>query len=211
MKKLPFDLSVYLVTEETLAVEDMTNIIVEAVAGGVTAVQLREKQASSLTFYQKASLLKQVLHELSIPLIINDRVDVALAVGADGIHVGQDDLPLPIIKDLVPDDMIVGVSVSTLEEALKAEQNGADYIGVGSIFPTNTKRDATLMIEGELEKICRSVSIPCIAIGGITADNIHTLSKSGISGAAVVSAIIQAKNPRDAAKILSNSIQSFTN
>ncbi|MGE7602137.1 thiamine phosphate synthase [Peribacillus sp. NPDC097675] len=211
MKKLPFDLSVYLVTEETLDFGDMTNKIVEAVAGGATAVQLREKKASSLTFYRKASQLKQILNDLSIPLIINDRVDVALAVGADGIHVGQDDLPLPIIKALVPEDMIIGVSVSTLEEALEAERNGADYIGVGSIFPTNTKRDATIMTEGELEKICSNVSIPSVAIGGITADNIHTLSESGISGVAVVSAIIQAKNPHDAAKFIANAVQSFTN
>lgn len=211
MKKVPFDLSLYLVTEESLAVEDMTTIITEAVSGGVTAVQLREKQASSLTFYQKASLLKGVLDELSIPLIINDRVDIALAVGADGIHVGQDDLPLPIIKTLVPDNMIIGVSVSTLEEALEAENNGADYIGVGSVFPTKTKQDATALKKGELKRICHSTSIPAVAIGGITADNINRLSKSGIAGAAVVSAITQAKNPMDVATHLSYTIKRFTN
>lgn len=210
MKKSLFDLSLYLVTEESLPVDTLTKIIGEAVSGGVTAVQLREKQASSLIFYQKAARLKKLLNELSIPLIINDRVDVALAVEADGIHVGQDDFPLPIIKQLVPEKMIIGVSVSTLEEALEAEQNGADYIGVGSIFPTNTKQDATLMKQGELERICHNVSIPVIAIGGITADNISMLSKSGISGAAIVSAITQAKSPKDAAIHLSTSIRSFT-
>lgn len=147
--------------------------------------------------------------ELSIPLIINDRVDIALAVEADGIHIGQDDLPLPVIKQMVPDDMIVGVSVSTLEEALEAEQNGADYIGVGSVFPTKTKQDATLMAIEDLEEICRSVSIPAVAIGGITADNISSLSDSGLSGTAVVSAIMNADSPKIASELLLKIIKDF--
>ncbi|MFE5427766.1 thiamine phosphate synthase [Peribacillus simplex] len=209
MKKSQIDLSLYLVTEESLALEELARIIAESVSGGVSIVQLREKNNSSLSFYKKASALKQLLNELSIPLIINDRVDIALAVAADGIHIGQDDLPLPVVKQMVPEDMIVGVSVSTLEEALEAERNGADYIGVGSVFPTKTKQDATLMAIGDLEKICRSVSIPAVAIGGITADNISTLSDSGLSGTAVVSAIMNADSPKRASESLLKIIKDF--
>ncbi|MEF2095203.1 thiamine phosphate synthase [Bacillus sp. CFBP9009] len=209
MKKSQIDLSLYLVTEESLPIEELTKIIAESVSGGVSIVQLREKNNSSLSFYNKASALKQLLNELSIPLIINDRVDIALAVAADGIHIGQDDLPLPVVKKMVPEDMIVGVSVSTLEEALEAERNGADYIGVGSVFPTKTKQDATLMAIGDLEEICRSVSIPAVAIGGITADNISALSASGLSGTAVVSAIMNAESPKTASESLLKIIKDF--
>lgn len=160
MKKSQIDLSLYLVTEESIAIEELTKIIAESVSGGVSIVQLREKNNSSLSFYKKASALKQLLNELSIPLIINDRVDIALAVGADGIHIGQDDLPLPVVKKMVPEDMIVGVSVSTLEEALEAERNGADYIGVGSVFPTKTKQDATLMALEDLGEFAAAYPFP---------------------------------------------------
>nr|WP_225988957.1 thiamine phosphate synthase [Peribacillus frigoritolerans] len=199
----------YLVTEESIAIEELTRIIAESVSGGVSIVQLREKNNSSLSFYEKASALKQLLNELSIPLVINDRVDIALAVGADGIHIGQDDLPLPVVKKMVPEDMIVGVSVSTLEEALEAERNGADYIGVGSVFPTKTKQDATLMALEDLGEICRGVSIPAVAIGGITADNMSALSDSGLSGTAVVSAIMNADNPKAASESLLKIIKDF--
>ncbi|UZD48193.1 thiamine phosphate synthase [Peribacillus frigoritolerans] len=209
MKKSQIDLSLYLVTEESLAIEDLTRIIAESVSGGVSIVQLREKNNSSLSFYKKASALKQLLNGLSIPLVINDRVDIALAVGADGIHIGQDDLPLPVVKKMVPEDMIVGVSVSTLEEALEAERNGADYIGVGSVFPTKTKQDATLMALEDLGEICRGVSIPAVAIGGITADNMSALSNSGLSGTAVVSAIMNADNPKTASESLLKIIKDF--
>lgn len=209
MKKSQIDLSLYLVTEESIAIEELTKIIAQSVSGGVSIVQLREKNNSSLSFYKKASALKQLLNELSIPLIINDRVDIALAVGADGIHIGQDDLPLPVVKKMIPEDMIVGVSVSTLEEALKAERNGADYIGVGSVFPTKTKQDATLMALEDLGEICRGVSIPAVAIGGITADNISALSESGLSGTAVVSAIMNADNPKTASESLLKIIKDF--
>ncbi|MCK1992758.1 thiamine phosphate synthase [Peribacillus muralis] len=210
MKKSQIDLRLYLVTEESIALESLTNIISESVSGGVSVVQLREKNQSSLSFYKKAAALKQVLNELSTPLIINDRVDIALAVGADGIHIGQDDLPLSVIKQMVPDEMIIGVSVSNLEEALEAERNGADYLGVGSIFPTKTKQDATPMAIRDLEEICRSVSIPAVAIGGINADNIALLTEKGLAGAAVVSAIMEAKNPKMASSSLLDIIKDFT-
>ncbi|MFJ7468738.1 thiamine phosphate synthase [Peribacillus frigoritolerans] len=209
MKKSQIDLSLYLVTEESIEIDELTKIITESVSGGVSIVQLREKNNSSLSFYKKASALKQLLNELSIPLIINDRVDIALAVGADGIHIGQDDLPLPVVKKMVPEAMIVGVSVSTLEEALEAERNGADYIGVGSVFPTKTKQDATLMALEDLGGICRGVFIPAVAIGGITSDNISALSDSGLSGTAVISAIMNADNPKTASESLLKIIKDF--
>ncbi|AOH54015.1 thiamine-phosphate diphosphorylase [Peribacillus muralis] len=210
MKKSQIDLSLYLVTEESLELEDLFKIMSQSIAGGVSIVQLREKNTSSLSFYKKAAALKQVLNELSTPLIINDRVDIAIAVGAEGIHIGQDDLPLSVVKQMVPGEMIIGVSVSTLEEALEAERNGADYLGVGSIFPTKTKQDATLMSIRDLEEICRSVSIPAVAIGGINAENISNLSDKGLAGAAVVSAIMNAENPKMASRSLLDIIKNFT-
>ncbi|MFJ7752214.1 thiamine phosphate synthase [Peribacillus muralis] len=210
MKKSQIDLSLYLVTEESLELEDLFRIMSQSIAGGVSIVQLREKNTSSLSFYKKAAALKQVLNELSTPLIINDRVDIAIAAGAEGIHIGQDDLPLSVVKQMVPREMIIGVSVSTLEEALEAERNGADYLGVGSIFPTKTKQDATLMSIRDLEEICRSVSIPAVAIGGINAENISNLSDKGLAGAAVVSAIMNAENPKMASRSLLDIIKNFT-
>jgi thiamine-phosphate pyrophosphorylase len=174
------------------------------VDGGVDVVQLREKRSDGKLFYEKALAVKQMLSETNVPLIINDRVDVALAIGADGVHLGQSDLPLPAVKKIIPETMIVGISAATLEEATEAERNGADYIGVGALFSTSSKQDATLLPEGMLEDICRQISIPVIAIGGLTAERLQTLSNSGISGAAIVSAIMGAPDPRLAAMELKN-------
>ena len=207
MKKSPLDLSLYLVTEESIRLEDLKDIIVQSAAGGVSMVQLREKTSSSLAFYKKAKEIKALLHQLSVPFVINDRVDIALAVGADGIHIGQDDLPLSIVKDMIPEHMFIGVSVATLEEAQEAEASGADYIGVGSVFPTVTKEDAVLVSIEEVENIAKSVSIPTVAIGGISLNNIKELSGSGIDGVAVVSAIMNAEDPKLAARQLSNQMK----
>ncbi len=197
--KFQFNKSLYLVTEESVPLDTLLTIIQQAVDGGVDVVQLREKRSDGKLFYDKALAVKQMLSETNVPLIINDRVDVALAIGADGVHLGQSDLPLPAVKKIIPETMIVGISAATLEEAIEAERNGADYIGVGALFSTSSKQDATLLPEGMLENICRQVSIPVIAIGGLTAERLETLSNSGISGAAIVSAIMGAPNPRLAA------------
>ncbi len=194
--KFQFNKSLYLVTEESVPLDTLLTIIQQAVDGGVDVVQLREKRSDGKLFYDKALAVKQMLSETNVPLIINDRVDVALAIGADGVHLGQSDLPLPAVKKIIPETMIVGISAATLEEATEAERNGADYIGVGALFSTSSKQDATLLPEGMLEEICRQVSIPVIAIGGLTAERLKTLSNSGISGAAIVSAIMGAPNPR---------------
>ena len=129
-------------------------------------------------------------------------MDIALAVEAEGIHIGQDDLPLSVVKQLVPMTMKIGVSVKNVQQALKAEAEGADYIGVGSVFPTVTKKDASMLQHGVLNMICRAVTIPAVAIGGITAANLPQILDSGICGAAIVSAIMKADDPRTAAEIL---------
>lgn len=180
--------------------DELLYIVEEAVKGGVTIVQLREKNSSGKIFYEKALKLKELLHHYQVPLIINDRVDIALAIGADGVHVGQDDLPLHVVRKIVPKSMLVGVSVSTVEEAQIAEQNGANYIGVGSIFSTQTKSDAKLLPRGMLEKIVKSVSIPAVAIGGINLSNVQSIIHTGISGIAIVSSIMESKNPKQTAQ-----------
>lgn len=184
-----------LVTEESVPVDSLLTIVEQAIKGGVTIVQLREKNSSGKEFYEKAKALKELLDAYNVPLIINDRIDIAIAVNAAGVHVGQSDLPLAIVKEIVPSSFIVGVSAGTLEEAMNAERDGATYIGVGSVFPTGTKGDAKLLPHGVLEEITRTVSIPVVAIGGITLENIDTLQYKGIAGVAVVSAIMKANNP----------------
>lgn len=188
-----------LVTDESVPIEKLLFIIEEAVKGGVTIVQLREKKSAGKLFYEKAIKIKNLLDHYNIPLIINDRVDIALAVGAAGVHVGQTDLPLCAIREIVPSSMIVGISASTIEEALEAEKMGATYIGVGSVFTTQTKADANLLPEGMLDDITNAVSIPVVAIGGIDQNNMKLLSDKKIAGIAVVSAIMKAEDPYEAA------------
>lgn len=191
-----------MVTEEAVPVEQMLSIIRQAVSGGVTAVQLREKTAVGNNFYEKAVQVKALLDSLSIPLIINDRVDIALAVEAAGVHLGQSDLPVKAARKIIPASMVVGVSAHTVEEAKAAEKSGADYIGAGSIFPTASKHDASLLPDGMLERIIESVSIPVVAIGGITERNASKLRSFMIDGIAVVSAITGSPNPKSAAQEL---------
>ncbi|MFJ7969907.1 thiamine phosphate synthase [Psychrobacillus sp. NPDC096389] len=192
---LNLNMTLNLVTEESVPVDSLLTIVEQAIKGGVTIVQLREKNSSGKEFYEKAKALKELLDAYNVPLIINDRIDIAIAVNAAGVHVGQSDLPLAIVKEIVPSSFIVGVSAGTLEEAMNAERDGATYIGVGSVFPTGTKGDAKLLPHGVLEEITRTVSIPVVAIGGITLENIDTLQYKGIAGVAVVSAIMKANNP----------------
>ena len=192
--------SLYLVTEESVPLEELLRIIEEAVKGGVSIVQLREKNSTGSCFFKKAKSIKSLLARYDVPLIINDRVDIALAVGADGVHIGQEDLPLSEVRKIVPASMIVGLSVSTVEEAKEAEENGADYIGVGSIFPTQSKDDANLLPNGMLELITNAVSIPVVGIGGINLDNISTIRDKNLAGVAIVSAIMKAEDPYEAAK-----------
>lgn len=197
---LKADYRLYLVTEESVPLDKLVEIVEKAMKGGVTMVQLREKKTEGGEFYKKAKILKRLLDRDDIPLIINDRVDIALAVSAAGVHVGQQDLPLPEVRKIVPASMIVGVSVSTMNEAREAELHGASYIGVGAVFPTTSKQNAKVLPEGSLEAIVRSVSIPTVAIGGITLDKLRMLQSTKVTGVAVVSAIMQADDPYQAAR-----------
>lgn len=198
------DLSLYLVTDNSENEEKFLKTIEEAILGGVTVVQLREKTAGTLEFYNLAIKVKEITSKYDIPLIINDRVDVALAADADGVHVGQSDMPCDITRRLIGEDKILGVSAATVEEAKKAENDSADYIGTGAIFPTATKDDAESVTKKDLSNIVNSINIPVVAIGGITIDNADELKDTGIAGLSVVSAIMGADDPKKASKKLLN-------
>ena len=200
-----FDLSLYLVTDPGAGAA-VPNIVEAALRGGVTMVQLREKEADTKTFFERACLLKKITDAKHVPLIINDRLDICLAADAAGLHIGQSDLPASVARKWLPADKILGVSAHTVEEAKKAEQDGADYLGVGAVFPTATKPDAETVSIKMLKEICETVRIPVVAIGGIGEENVGELAGSGVAGTAVVSAIMSAQNPREAALRLKGKI-----
>ncbi|MEE0024044.1 thiamine phosphate synthase [Methanobrevibacter sp.] len=198
------DLSLYLVTDNSENEEKFLKTIQEAILGGVSVVQIREKTAETLEFYNLALKVKEITAKYNVPLIINDRVDVALAIDADGVHVGQSDMPCDITRKLIGENKILGVSAATIEEAKKAEKDGADYIGTGAIFPTATKDDAPSVTKKDLSDIANSINIPVVAIGGITIENAKELKDTGIAGLSVVSAIMSAENPKKASEKLLN-------
>lgn len=198
------DLSLYLVTDNSDDVKKFLNTIEEAIKGGTTVVQIREKTADTLDFYNLALKVKEITSKYGVPLIINDRVDVALAIDADGVHVGQSDMPCDVTRKLIGPDKILGVSAATVDEARKAERDGADYIGTGAVFPTATKDDAPSVTKKELEDVVNSINIPVVAIGGINLENAHELKDTGIAGLSVVSAIMSSDNPKKASQELLN-------
>ena len=203
MKKADIDYSVYLVTDRRNKTdEEFLNIIEEAIKGGTTVVQLREKTASTKEFYDLALRVKEITSRYGVPLLINDRIDIALAIDSEGVHIGQDDMPADIAREIIGEDKILGVSASTVEEAKKAENDSADYIGSGAVFPTATKDDADSVSKEELKEIVDSIDIPVVAIGGITVENASSLKDSGIAGFSVVSAIMSAEDPKEASKKL---------
>jgi len=209
MKPESIDYSLYLVTDRSLSRGKATLKIVKAgVAGGVTCVQLREKNCSTLEFIEEALSVKEYLKKHNIPLIINDRVDVAQAIQSDGVHLGQTDMPLTMAKDILKGSMIIGISVESLEDAIRAEKDGADYIGISPIFATPTKTDtAPPLGPDELKKISRAVKIPKVGIGGLNKDNAGEVIKNGADGIAVVSAIVAADDPEEAAGELKDIIK----
>ena len=200
MKNL--DLSLYLVTDKSDDVEKFLNTIEEAIKGGTTVVQIREKTAETLDFYNLALKVKEITTKYNVPLIINDRVDVALAIDADGVHVGQSDMPCDVTRRLIGEDKILGVSAATIDEAQKAQKDGADYIGTGAVFPTQTKDDAPKITKDDLKEIVKSIDIPVVAIGGISLENAHELKDTGIAGLSVVSAIMSSDNPKKSSEKL---------
>lgn len=197
------DYTLYLVTDSdlmrTATVEESVALAIE---GGVTLVQLREKKASSRAFYETALAVRGITRARGVPLIINDRVDIAQAVDADGVHVGQDDLPAAVIRRILGPDKILGVSAGSLAEAQAAVAAGADYLGVGAMHATGTKTDAGLTTMAELAKIRQAVTIPIVTIGGMNADTIPRLWGTGIDGVAVVSAIVAQADIAGAARAL---------
>ena len=196
------DLSLYLVTDKSDDVEKFLNTSEEAIKGGVTVVQIREKTAETLDFYNLALKVKEITTKYNVPLIINDRVDVALAIDADGVHVGQSDMPCDVTRRLIGEDKILGVSAATIEEAQKAQKDGADYIGAGAVFPTATKDDAPKITKKDLKEVVDSIDIPVVAIGGINHDNASELIDTGIAGLSVVSAIMSSDDPKKSSEEL---------
>ena len=195
-----FDYTLYLVTDRQLmSCDSLTEAVEQAILGGCTMIQLREKELPSLEFYNQAVAVKQVTERYHIPLIINDRIDIAMAVQATGVHIGQHDLPAAAVRKVIGENMLLGVSASSIAEAIQAQQDGADYLGVGAMFPTGTKTDADSVSMEELQKIRAAVSLPIVVIGGINKGNAGRFKPMGIDGLAVVSAIIAQSDIKAAA------------
>ena len=196
-------LLLYAVTDRSwLGEHTLTWQVERALEGGATMVQLREKHLPREEVRRQALELKALCARFGAPLIINDDVELALEVGADGVHLGQEDLPLPEARALLGPDRILGATAHTVAEALRAQAEGADYLGVGAMFPTGTKADTVPTSADTLKAICAAVSIPVVAIGGVNAENLPTLAGTGIAGAAVVSAIFSQSDLTAAARAL---------
>ena len=197
---MKFDYTLYLVTNrEIMSTATLCEAVELAILGGCTMVQLREKNMGSLDFYKQAMAIKEITDRYSVPLIINDRIDIALAVNAAGVHIGQRDLPAAVARNIIGDNMLLGVSVSSEKEAKYALKDGADYLGVGAMLPTMTKADANFVTMEELRKIRHAVNLPIVVIGGINKDNADLFQSMGIDGLAVVSAVIAQRDIRKAA------------
>lgn len=182
--------------------ESLASVVEELLKAGVTCVQLREKQADDTEFLREAYALKDVCSRYHVPLIINDRPDIARKVEADGVHVGLSDMAIEQAREFLGGDYIIGSSAHNVEEALAAQRAGADYLGCGAVFGSTTKKDMTGLSLTELERICRSVSLPAVAIGGVSRENIGLLKATGVCGAAVVSALFAAPDKGAAAREL---------
>jgi len=188
-------LRLYLVTNRY---QDSVEIFLEKVEtacrSGVTIVQLREKNLTTNQYYQLAKKVKEITDAYQVPLIIDDRLDVCLAVDAAGLHIGDDELPVPVARKVLGPEKILGVTAKTVKRALEAEEGGADYLGTGAIFPTTTKENAPITLISTLKTICQRVAIPVVAIGGLTSENIDQLVDTGIAGVAVVRDLMQAED-----------------
>lgn len=195
-----FDSGLYFITDSTNYTEkEFLYRVEQALQGGVTLVQLREKDKSTREYIALADKVHNLTKKYNVPLIIDDRVDVALAIGAEGVHLGQSDMPVNIARKILGDAFIIGATTKTVPQALEAYEQGADYLGVGAIYPTTTKVKTVLTSTETLAEICKAVSIPVNAIGGLNKDNIDVLKGIPIAGVCVVSAIMKADDPRKAA------------
>ena len=201
-------LLLYAVTDRAwVGKQTLLEQIEDALKGGATIVQLREKTLDEDRFVMEAIQARDLCHKYNVPLIINDNLDVALKSGADGVHVGIEDVPVAEIRKRVSADFIIGATCKTVEQAKAAEAAGADYMGVGAVFPSPTKTNAVRITNGQLREIVSSVSIPAVAIGGISYDNVRELKGSSVSGAAVVSAIFGAEDIEKAAALLKERVK----
>ncbi|OUQ65629.1 thiamine-phosphate diphosphorylase [Eubacterium sp. An11] len=197
------DLLLYAVTDRSwLGGHTLYQDVEAAIKGGATFIQLREKKLDEEHFLEEAKEIKELCKKYRVPFVINDNVDIALAMDADGVHVGQSDMEAGMVREKLGPDKIIGVSAQTVEQAILAEQKGADYLGVGAVFPTGSKDDAVEVSHDTLKAICEAVHIPVIAIGGISTGNVMELSGSGICGIAVISAIFAKPDIETAAKEL---------
>lgn len=188
-------LRLYLVTNRYQdSLETFLKKVEQACQSGVTMIQLREKQLTTNQYYELAKMVKQITDTYQVPLIIDDRLDVCLAVDAAGLHIGDDELPVSVARQVLGTEKILGVTAKTVKRALEAEKSGADYLGTGAIFPTTTKENAPITLISTLKDICQTVDIPVVAIGGLTCENIHQLSGTGIAGIAIVRDLMQARD-----------------
>lgn len=200
------DYSLYVCTDRDIMTTDTLEEAVElAIKGGATIIQLREKDCTSREFYELALSIKDITDAYEVPLIINDRLDIALAVHADGVHLGQSDIPVQVARNVMGPNCIVGATANTLEKAKEAWQSGADYLGVGDVFGSATKNDTKPVELKELKKICDTVKIPVVAIGGISKKNIHLLKDTGVAGVAVISAVLGQTDITAAEELISGS------
>lgn len=208
------DYRLYLVTDRNcLQQQTLEQAVEQAILGGVTLVQLREKAIASKAFYERALRIKAICHRYNVPLLINDRVDIALAVEADGVHIGQSDLPCGVVRQILGKDKIIGVSARTAQQAIQAQADGADYLGVGAMFATSTKQDAQTVTIASLTQIRQAVTLPIVAIGGINHTTLPALQQAlqaadtSIDGVAVVSAILGQKDVKLASQQLKEVIK----
>lgn len=210
MKAQP-DYSIYLVTDDgCLQGRALIDCVREALDGGVTLVQYRAKTASSAEMYAEALQMKALCDSFNVPLIINDRLDIAMAVGAAGVHLGQDDLPCAAARRILGEDYLIGVSAHNPAEAKAALQSGADYLGCGAVFGTATKADVKKLGTEGLEAICKAKGLPVVGIGGVTADNYREVRAAGAEGAAIVSGILAQPDIRATVRAIARVSQEFT-
>ena len=203
-----FDTSLYFITDSTdFEEEQFLYVVEEALKGGVTILQLREKNKRTKAYINLASKVHEITKKYNVPLIIDDRVDVALAVDAEGVHLGDDDMPIDTAREIMGKEKIIGATAKTVEKSKKAYNDGADYLGVGAIYPTTTKVKTVLTSVDTLSDICKSVPIPVNAIGGLNISNIDILKGIDIAGICVVSAIMKSTNPKKSAEELKNFIR----
>jgi len=205
-----FDPTLYFITDSTgFTEEEFLCRVEQALKGGVTLLQVREKNKTTREYIALAEKVHKITQKYNVPMIIDDRIDVAMAVNAEGVHLGQSDMPVDIARRILGEKVIIGATAKTVPQALEAYRNGADYLGTGAIYPTTTKVKTVLTSVDTLREVVKAVPIPVNAIGGLNKDNMHILEKTGIAGVCVVSAIMKADSPRKAAEEIKQRFLNF--